>query len=288
MPVNPTRIILGGAGTRLLYYVGALKIFQEKGYKFKEFVGVSAGSILCMLMALGLSLTDIEKTILNYDFRSIFHPDPFSPERILDATDTWGLDDGQQFKNHIAKFLEDHGFSSRITFAQLARLTRHKLRILACDIEDARYFEFSATTTPSVSIIDGIYASCAIPLYFQPMHINGRILVDGGLVHSFPLTYFTKKELSESIGLQLLSSVGKKKPVDSLDYFWRVCGLILNPPAPYRVPGNIYSISVDSFFLNWDITQQEKRAMIYQGYLQVKKQMQIRIVANAIKRRHSI
>ncbi len=285
---SPVRIILGGAGTRILCYVGALRALEKYYYQFKEFVGVSAGSIICMLMALGLNINDIESSILTYNFRDMFHPDPFSPDRILDATESWGLDDGIAFKRNVAIFLEAHGFSAKLTFEQLARLTKKNLRILACDIEEARYYEFSAKKTPKTYIIDAVYASCAIPIYFQPARINNKILVDGGLIHSFPLTYFTKTEIDESIGIQIISNIGKEVPTDSLDYFWRICSLILHPPAPYKVPVNIYSISLDSFFLNWDLGQEEKRNLIKEGYIQVKNQISNMLKSRHIYRRHSV
>jgi NTE family protein len=289
------RIIFGGAGTRLLCYVGALRALVEDGYTFTEFVGVSAGSIIATLLALGLTVADLEKTIIEYDFRSMFHPDPFAPDHILEAMETWGLDDGSAFRSHIGRFLEDHGFSPRITFEQLAKLTRTQLRVLACDVESATYYELSAKATPKVQIVDAVYASCAIPIYFQPARINGRLLVDGGLIHSFPLTFFNKQEITESIGLQIKSVIGKCTPRTSLDYFWRVCGLILNPPAPYQVPDNIYSIKVASFFINVSLTDTDKITLIAEGYSQVKTQIASKLKScSAIRstpyyaRRHSI
>jgi predicted acylesterase/phospholipase RssA len=285
---SATRIILGGAGTRILCYVGALRALDKYYSQFKEFVGVSAGSIISMLMALGLSINDIESAILSYNFRDMFHPDPFSPDHILDATESWGLDDGIAFKKNIAIFLEGHGFSAKLTFEQLARLTKKNLRILACDIEEAKYYEFSNLKTPKTQIIDAVYASCAIPIYFYPAKINNKILVDGGLIHSFPLTYFTKKEIDESIGIQIISNIGKQTPTDSLEYFWRICNLILHPAAPYKVPVNIYSISIDSFFLNWNLNQEDKKKLVLEGYKQVKKQMDKYKISKNIYRRYSI
>ena len=285
---HPKRLIFGGAGTRLLCYVGALKAISTtiSINQIKEFVGVSAGSIIALLLALQLPLADIEQTIINYNFRDMFHNDPFSPDTIIDATDTWGLDDGKAFKEQIAKFLEMHGFSPRLTFEQLHRLTKSSLRILACDIEDARYYELSHTHTPKVSIIDAVYASCAIPLYFYPARINNKLLVDGGMVHSFPLTYFTHKEICESMGIQIISRISKQNPTDSLEYFWRIVGMILNPPVNYKVPKYICTINVNSFFVDWSMTHEQKLEMIQEGYSQVSRQLTA--PAPLKKRRHSM
>jgi predicted acylesterase/phospholipase RssA len=290
MHYPPKRLIFGGAGTRLLCYVGALKALIKSNKfhlkKIKEYVGVSAGSIIAMLISLQLTIDDIETIILHYNFRHMFHGDPFSPEIILEASDTWGLDDGRTFKQEISKFLESHGFSAKLTFEQLHRLTNTTLRILACDIEDAKYYELSHIKTPKVQIIDAVYASCAIPLYFHPARINNKLLVDGGMVHSFPLTYFTYKEINESIGIQLISKISKENPRDSLEYFWRIVGMILNPPVTYKVPKNIYTINVNSFFVDWSMSHQQKIEMIHEGYSQVSRQLKALIPLK--KRRHSL
>ncbi len=290
MHCSPKRLIFGGAGTRLLCYVGALKalVKSNKFYlqKIKEYVGVSAGSIIAMLLSLNLSIDDIEHAILKYNFRDMFHSDPFSPDIILEASDNWGLDDGTAFKHEASKFLEAHGFSPRLTFEQLHRLTKTSLRILACDIEDARYYELSHIKTPKIPIIDALYASCAIPLYFHPARINNKLLVDGGMVHSFPLTYFTHKEINESIGIQMISKISRQNPQDSLEYFWRIVGMILNPPLSYKVPKNVYSINVNSFFVDWSLTDEQKIAMIQEGFNQVSRQL--KALQPPRKRRHSV
>lgn len=291
---HPKRLIFGGAGTRLLCYVGALKALSKSIHinQIKEFIGVSAGSIISLLLALQLPLADIEHTIMQYNFKDMFHSDPFSPDIVMEAVETWGLDDGTAFKKEIAKFLEMHGFSPRLTFEQLHRLTKASLRILACDIEAARYYELSHIKTPKVQIIDAVYASCAIPLYFHPARINNRVLVDGGLVHSFPLTHFTHREIHEAIGIEIKSKIIKKAPTDSLEYFWRVVGLILNPPIPYKTPQNIYTIEVNAFFMDLSISDADKKSMIEDGYQQIAAQMKQRTHTNRLHksrhRRHSI
>jgi predicted acylesterase/phospholipase RssA len=287
---TPKRLIFGGAGTRLLCYIGALNALSKSinVHQIKEFIGVSAGSIISLLLSLKLSLSVIETTIMQYNFRDMFHSDPFSPDIVMEAADTWGLDDGTAFKKEIAKFLEMHGFSPRITFEQLHRLTKTHLRILACDIEDAKYYEFSYIKTPHIQVIDAVYASCAIPLYFYPARINNKLFVDGGLVHSFPLIHFTHKEISEAIGIEIKSKIIKKTPADSLEYFWRVVGLILNPPIPYKIPHNIYTIEVNAFFMDWSMTDEDKKSMIKDGYTQIMAQIKHRKARRTNHRRHSI
>ena len=57
-------------------------------------------------------------------------------------------------------------------------------RIVATDYESGRRVVFGETGAPEASLAQAVAASCAIPGFFEPVSINGRRYVDGGL-HSF-------------------------------------------------------------------------------------------------------
>jgi predicted acylesterase/phospholipase RssA len=282
-----TRLIIGGAATRIYCYIGALRALEEAKYKFKEYVGISAGSIISLLLCIGLTADELEDVLMNYNFRDILHPDPLEPDKILQAIDNWGLDDGRVFRQAIGKFLEDHGFSRALTFEQLTRYTKKTLKVLAADVGSTKYYEFSASKTPKATIVDAIYASCAIPLLFAPAKINENILVDGGLINSFPLHYFSTAELQESIGLKMWYNINNVVCTDSMQYFLRIISLSLCPLIQYKTPPTIISIKVDTLSIELDMTAADKQALIECGYRQVKRHINSRL--NIFKeRRHSI
>lgn len=280
------RLIIGGAATRIYCYVGALRALEEYRYEFKEYVGISAGSIISLLLCIGLNSKEIEEIIINYNFRDLLHPDPLEPDKILQAIDNWGLDDGAVFRAKLGEFLEAHGFSKSLTFEQLARYTKKSLKVLAADINIAKYFEFSAAKTPKITIVEAIYSSCAIPLFFTPAKINGTVLVDGGLINSFPLHYFNTVELNESIGLKILYNINNIKCSEAMQYFMRIINLSLYPSIQYKTPQTIISIRVDNLSIDLDMTQDSKKILMNEGYNQVKQGL--KLISNSIKRRNSI
>ena len=281
------RLIIGGAATRIYCYIGALRALEEAKYKFKEYVGISAGSIICLLLCIGLDSDEIEGILMNYNFRDILNPDPLEPDKVLQAMDNWGLDDGKVFRHALGTFLEDNGFSRSLTFEQLARYTKKTLKVLAADINSARYYEFSASKTPKASIVDAIYASCAIPLFFAPAKINGMTLVDGGIINSFPLHYFTVAELQESIGLKILYNVNRANCTDSMQYFLRIINLSLCPLIQYKTPPTVISIKINNVSIDLDMSAADKKLLINEGYVQVKGHIQARLTAFK-GRRHSV
>jgi NTE family protein len=57
------------------------------------------------------------------------------------------------------------------------------LWIVACDYATGRRVAFGRSDAPEADLADAVAASCAIPGYYQPVVIDGRTYVDGG-VHS--------------------------------------------------------------------------------------------------------
>jgi len=61
----------------------------------------------------------------------------------------------------------------------------------------------------SDSVADAVRASIAIPGVFEPVHLNGRWLVDGGVVNSVPASVLIRKGMNYVIGVFLVSRRSK-------------------------------------------------------------------------------
>jgi NTE family protein len=62
-------------------------------------------------------------------------------------------------------------------------------------------------------LVDAIYASCALPLFYPPAEIGDRYFVDGGVVDAMPITRAAER------GAELIIAIdaGSGKSRDSLD-----------------------------------------------------------------------
>jgi NTE family protein len=68
------------------------------------------------------------------------------------------------------------------------------LRINATSLVSGREIWFGSGHEENVSLLEAVYASCALPVYFPPARIGDDVLVDGGVLNPLPL--------SEAAGLQ--------------------------------------------------------------------------------------
>jgi len=69
---------------------------------------------------------------------------------------------------------------------------------VACDYVTGRRVVFGETGAPPAELADAVAASCAIPGFFRPVRIGGRLYVDGGL-HSM-----SNLDLFSGLGLDLV------------------------------------------------------------------------------------
>jgi predicted acylesterase/phospholipase RssA len=293
--IPPRRLVLSGGGIKVVSIVGSLKILEENGLlkKVKETSGVSAGAWLAFMISCGLTMVKIEKLVLDLDFSVIRN---LSPDAILGFPETFGLDDGA----HLKKFLESI-MKVALKLDPMARFKDLKneiqFRCWATDLNTLSIREFSLEKTPTIRIVDALYASMAIPFYFTPAKdtITGNLLSDGGIQGSLPLHHLTEDECSEvlAIGFCRNDPIKKEAPQDLMAFVGSIFSSILhihNENVIKKWSHKIIRIPVDEF-PSWNFeASREDRAMLIKKGLEATSQWLVNVKSgsNIILRRHSL
>lgn len=158
-------LALGGGAARGAAHLGVLRELKNAGIEADIAVGTSIGSIA----AAAYVLDD------------------------LDALETWarGIDLMEMIRNIDASFTGGGLIAGERIMARLAG-DRADMRIedmpkpfaaIATDLETGREVCFS-----SGSMVQAVRASIALPGLFSAVNVDGRWLVDGGLVNNVPVT----------------------------------------------------------------------------------------------------
>ena len=143
-------------------HCGMLSALEEEGLVPSMITGSSAGGMIGVLYASGLSTETIKKRLFKL-VKSDFWDPSFG----------FGLLKGCLFRRLIKDFvsierLEDCNIPVAVSvFDVISR----KTHVLAAG-----------------SLSDAVYATCAVPFLFQPIRINGRYYLDGGLKDRHGLT----------------------------------------------------------------------------------------------------
>lgn len=150
-------LVLGGGGTRGFAHVGVIKALEAQGIVPDIVVGTSVGSAVGALYASGYTGFQLQEMSI-----------PMKEERVIDWS--WpnrGLFTGKPLQNFINQSVKQQPLEKlRRTFA-----------VIATDLASGEKIVFRTGNTGLA-----VSASCAVPGVFQPVVINGRSYVDGGLV----------------------------------------------------------------------------------------------------------
>ena len=196
MKLNPfnTRIglALGGGAAKGIAHIGVLKAFEEEQIRIHCISGTSVGALVASYHAFGRppeSILSICSTL--------------NLSRILNFTfERGGLFSTDNIREMIHRDLGD----CRIEEADIP------LAICATDIETGEQKIFRKG-----NLADAVCASMAVPGLFVPVEIDGRILVDGGLVENVPISPLAKMGAGITVAVDLSYVSRYPKPEDTLD-----------------------------------------------------------------------
>ncbi|MCG8401944.1 MAG: patatin-like phospholipase family protein [Firmicutes bacterium] len=202
-------LALGGGFLRGTAHIGVLKVFRRAGIPVDMVAGTSAGSIMAALYASGHSPEEMEKIALGLRHRDLFDYGPTLVNLLLIACDLLGqytrlpvpgrrplgLMKGAKLEAMLDRLLGKKRLLSE---------TQIPVGITAVDARDGTLVVFRAgedrerdtkgfTLVPpqdvylrNVPLARAIRASIAVPGLFEPVKLEGRLLVDGGLRENVP------------------------------------------------------------------------------------------------------
>jgi NTE family protein len=175
--------------------IGILKVFKREGIPIDIIAGTSIGSCVAGLTALGMEPEEIEELALRIDKGWVYE------NLFWDMTlPRSGLFAGQTLLRFLRSYFGSREFTDlEIPFA-----------CVATDIETGE-----EVVLKEGRVAEAIRASCGLPLIFSPLRLNGRYLVDGGLVNPVPTSVIADMGADTIIAVNLTapaSEVSVRRP----------------------------------------------------------------------------
>jgi NTE family protein len=174
-------IALGGGGARGIAHLGVLKVLDEMDIRPQAVAGTSFGSIIGAFYCSGYSWREIVR--IEKKVKWI---------KMVDVSFSGGLMKGDALGRVLSEYLP-------ATFEELEK----PLSVAATNLESGKRVIIS-----SGDLIKGIRASSCFPGIFQPVKLNGEILIDGGMVDQVPISAL------ESFGVDATIAVSVNAPLD--------------------------------------------------------------------------
>jgi NTE family protein len=154
-------LALGGGMARGCAHVGVLRELEKHDIPIDLIAGTSVGSLIGGAYASGLSPDQIEKMALAISWNDL--------GRV--TISKLGFYNSERTEDYIRKNFPVTEFEK----------TRVPFGAVATDLQTGKMVIFTEGSLPLA-----IRASCAMPIFYTPVMVNGRMIVDGGLVGHIP------------------------------------------------------------------------------------------------------
>lgn len=217
-------IVMEGGGVKGTALVGALAVLEDRGYRYINLAGTSAGAIVAALAAAGYAAQELREVMSGLDYRQFLDGGPYwLPARTRAAYNLvrhWGIYRGDRFLEWLREMLAAKGVR---TFADLRRgipdrSEVYRLRVVASDVTRGRMLilpkgiEHYGIPPDDLEVALAVRMSMSIPGFYRPVTLRNEAgdpsyVVDGGLLSNFPISLFDGPGMDErpTFGLRLTS-----------------------------------------------------------------------------------
>ena len=209
--INPrVGLVLSGGGAKGLAHVGVLKTLDSLGVRVDYIAGTSMGAVVGALYASGYTGQQLDSIIRSTNFDLLISDKvPRNSKTFFERKNAEKYILTLPF-NKFKIQLPSSISRGQNVFNLLSKLTLNvsgiddfsKLPIpfycIATDIQTGQ-----EVVLDHGNLAQAIAASSALPTLFQPVKLNNKLLMDGGIVNNFPIERLLSKNLDFIIGVDV-------------------------------------------------------------------------------------
>ena len=216
-------LVLSGGGAKGFAHIGVLKEIEKAGIQIDYIGGTSMGAIIGGLYAAGYSASQIEKIILETDFYTLLQDK--NPRRTKTLFEKQhgekhavvlpvvkgkiglpkGVSKGQNVLNFLTYLLSP--VDSITDFSKLPI----PFFCIGTDVETGEEIILNSGSLPLA-----LRASGSFPTLLNPVEINGKLLIDGGVSNNFPVDILKRTGVDIIIGVDVQGKLYNKEDIVSV------------------------------------------------------------------------
>lgn len=173
-------LVLSSGGARGLVHIGVIEELESQGFHISSVAGSSMGALIGGVYAAG-KLPEFRDWMKSIDKRKMVELTDFSLSI-----------------NHLVKGTKIIDAIKEIVPDMLIEELPLPYCAVATDWENGREVTFRKG-----SLFGAIRASISLPAYYEPVRINGMVLIDGGIVNPIPLNRVARKKGDLLVGVDV-------------------------------------------------------------------------------------
>ncbi|WP_430466957.1 patatin-like phospholipase family protein [Winogradskyella ouciana] len=215
-------LVLSGGGAKGFAHIGALKVIDSLGIKIDYISGTSMGAIIGSLYATGYSGKQLESLFNTIDFDELIN-DKFPRA----SKPFYERDNSEKYAVSLPFDRFNISLPSALSRGQNVYNLLYQMMLPVNNVRDFEnlpipFFCIATNIETGESIImdkgnlaEAVTASGALPSLFQPVIIDDKILIDGGVTNNFPVEELRAKGMDIIIGVDVQDALKDRESLKS-------------------------------------------------------------------------
>lgn len=211
-------LVLSGGGAKGFAHIGVLKALEKAGIKIDYIGGTSMGAVVGGLYASGYNASQIDSIFYNTNFDELLQDYiPRSSKSFYEKRNDEMYALSLPFNKlkigipiSLSKGMYNYNLLSKLTHKVRSITDFNKLPIpflcVATDIEKGE-----PVVLKNGYLAQAMLASSAFPSLFSPVEIDGKLLIDGGVVNNYPAEEVRKMGADIIIGVDVQDDLKDRK-----------------------------------------------------------------------------
>ena len=215
-------LVLSGGGAKGFAHIGVLKVIDSLGIKIDHIAGTSMGAIIGSLYASGYSGKQLDSIFKSINFNELIN-DEFSrnSKSLIERTNSERYAVSLPFDNFKVSL------PSGLSRGQNVYSLLYKLMLHVKEVDDFNdlpipFFCIATNIETGQPVIiekgnlsQSVAASGAFPSLFQPVKIDNKIFIDGGVSNNYPIEELRAKNMDVIIGVDVQDDLKDREALAS-------------------------------------------------------------------------
>lgn len=264
-------LVLSGGSVKTIVTLGAIQYCYDQkliNTDLKTYAGTSAGAILCYLLIIGYTPTEI---LFYFISKKLFKDRHYI--NIANLFSGEGVISFLEIHDHLERMTIDK-VGTLLTFKDIETRFQKNLVVATYNFTSKKVEYLSADTTPTLPCLCGLRMSCSLPFIFSMYEYKSNYYIDGGIVDNFPIE-IVEKDDNRILGFHInpFKDVNLVKQNDGTNFLETIYSLLSIPLVElekYKMKNSKAEIvsldGADFNLLNFDMPPKEKMDMFSYGY----------------------
>ncbi len=168
-------LVLGGGGMKGFAHIGVMRALEKRGIVPTLYAGTSIGALLAAARVSGVTPDELAERASGLRRRDVFRLNHFGMLMERMRSPSIYLEEPLR---ELCRSVVPEG-----TFNDLSA----PLLVNTVDLERGTPISWGSPGLQDVQVRDAVYASCALPGFFPPGEVGGRVCMDGGVIDNLPV-----------------------------------------------------------------------------------------------------